>query len=435
MTNEQRIDRLEREVFGTPTLERQFSTDFNTRPFTAYDIADRDAYDRITKVIRKNDNEGFRIGAKARIADLPYNLTIESFTETQTNLFVNMVRPGWSTTVPLSDVVALTTGGASADWVANHGVKEWEITAFRRTAKPGFNAQGEIRNPPAEHIQHYLDTGQSVKSGHWEIYEVKRLSDGSVWKLGDEFSTNIDGKSTIEHFRISGNFMLIICPIGNIYLSGLIKPALSGKQWEIVEFRKPGSDWGYSLKNGRYGVYEKWSFENMLHEGPYSLDGGGLYIHSVRRLSDGEVFTIDDRINFPNRQHSPGGCIIKHFTISDGEIFVNNHMNGSPDMRIKDWIKWQDRKPLFRTADGVDVYDRDTIWYLNYDTGEIAEERNPNKYCTPHRHFSTKAAAEKAYEVWLYDQPALTLKEVYQWYCADQTFEHIVNVVKEKLAK
>lgn len=79
------------------------------------------------------------------------------------------------------------------------------------------------------------------------------------------------------------------------------------------------------------GSYRSFNLKDKL------LDKYKTTIHSVKRLLDVEIFTVKD-INV-KYVHSVTPYEITHFTVKDGNIFINDHYAGSPNIRIKDWIK------------------------------------------------------------------------------------------------
>jgi hypothetical protein len=99
-------------------------------------------------------------------------------------------------------------------------------------------------------------------------------------------------------------------------------------------------------------------------------------ILSVKRLSDGEVFTVGDRAM---TQGSRGGHSIRQFRVKQ-KCNVRTPM---PGIFIKDgidriWIDWEEgcggnwlesteklKQPIFLTHDGKDIFPEDTVWYVN----------------------------------------------------------------------
>jgi hypothetical protein len=102
-------------------------------------------------------------------------------------------------------------------------------------------------------------------------------------------------------------------------------------------------------------------------------------ILSVRRLSDGEVFSVGDRAM---TQGSRGGHSIRQFKIKQ----KCNVRTAVPGIFIKDgidriWIDWEEgcggnwlesteklKQPIFLTHDGKDIFAGDKVWWVNKKT-------------------------------------------------------------------
>lgn len=122
-----------------------------------------------------------------------------------------------------------------------------------------------------------------------------------------------------------------------------------------------------------------------------SLYHDGFNIHSVKRLSDSEVFTVGDEYEFG---------IITGFHITGHGIFLENkNCYHSCLLKLANKVK---KKPLFTTEDGVDIFEGDKFWYVTKDlivymdkcnsmTGGkiVAHSKLGDKY------FSTKEKAEE----------------------------------------
>lgn len=90
-------------------------------------------------------------------------------------------------------------------------------------------------------------------------------------------------------------------------------------------------------------------------------------IYSVKRLSDGEVFTVGDMIDYPSIPNTK----IELLTLANNKIVVwgkfISHMNG---FVLLDGIT-KSRLPLFTTEDGVGVYENDVAWYVDLSESPI----------------------------------------------------------------
>ena len=113
--------------------------------------------------------------------------------------------------------------------------------------------------------------------------------------------------------------------------------------------------------------------------GPYTLQEilkNPLYnIHSVKRLSDGEIFTIGDRAKTIT---SKGSHTITQFRIR--QRCIGRDANGDYTYNGIDeiWIDWEKdcggnwlesteklKQPIFLTHDGKDIFEGDKLWYVN----------------------------------------------------------------------
>ena len=93
-------------------------------------------------------------------------------------------------------------------------------------------------------------------------------------------------------------------------------------------------------------------------------------IHSVKRLSDGEVFTVGDRVK-----------VSEHGTIK--AISSMDLISQSPSRKGGIWITYnsgsshiihatkQEKQPIFLTYDGKDIFEGDTIWYVNKESLDL----------------------------------------------------------------
>jgi hypothetical protein len=125
---------------------------------------------------------------------------------------------------------------------------------------------------------------------------------------------------------------------------------------------------------------------------------GIITIHSIKRLSDGEIFTVGDIDNFGK---------ITGFVIRENKIVSQYY-------RIGDW-QWLSsiqhiKKPLFTTEDGVDIFEGDKYFQIGIKFNNIeCEAYDENNFAESLIIFSTK---EKAEEYILMNKPCLSIEEV-----------------------
>lgn len=307
---------------------------------------------------------------------------------------------------------------------------------------------------------------------HWEIYSVLRTVDSSAWKLADL----VQGESavtTIKKFSISNDNMFVYGENGYVsHLCNVKKPA-PVRDWEIVEFKgkgpyHQGETWNL-MPNGC------WSNRSWDWLQQHKRDGCGwaqmsannfesFTIHSVRRLADGAVFTVGEVVSITAGQSAPisafkieGDNIVVDlgypfdialkdlnkplFTTVDGvalfnetdhvfdgkSVFEVRHALDNPGEYYSTREAAVNAQIVGTTADGVDVVQGDTIWFVSH-LG-IEKSKACNGVNWP-RHYYTEAAALSAYNKWLYDQPVLSLQDIFnnpqgKW----------EQIVKDKLAK
>lgn len=130
-------------------------------------------------------------------------------------------------------------------------------------------------------------------------------------------------------------------------------------------------------------------------------------IHSIKRLSDGKIFTIGDKVNGDNATGDINGIVLckKHRSKDNYKSNVMIHTTHINSI----WLdEIRHKKPLFTTEDGVDVFKGDkTCWINNWTITNFVDwmrENNNNEL-----HFSTKKAAE---EYVLINKPCLSIKDV-----------------------
>lgn len=170
------------------------------------------------------------------------------------------------------------------------------------------------------------------------------------------------------------------------------------------------------------------------------LSCNGNKIHSIKRLSDGEIFTIGD-----NMGHND---ILLEITLEDNKIKIWSCDNSyscpikgaNYGFNFLENIK-KYKQPLFITEDGVDIFEGDKFYTLLSDLSDLKiTEINAtvhskfNKYLD----FSTK---EKAEEYILLNKPCLSYKDIEnlkidrQKRLSPKSLLEVKELVKQKLNK
>lgn len=132
-----------------------------------------------------------------------------------------------------------------------------------------------------------------------------------------------------------------------------------------------------------------------------------LPIHSVKRLSDGEVFTIGD-IVFSKVQTEDDYFQIHKFQVVN-EIVI--YANSCP---FDNLVKLPKQKQiLFRTENGRPIHKGDSFWWVDTDIytfgWSIADEITNKMYFHNHKTFNSESDAK---EYIIMNKPCLSVKEV-----------------------
>lgn len=198
--------------------------------------------------------------------------------------------------------------------------------------------------------------------------------------------------------------------------------------------------------------FNYWSEDIML-----SLDH--YKIHSVKRLSDGEIFTISDTVKYNgSRTFIIGSLIIDKFNnnIIASEHGLTQDSTEWCDISKTDFIKVK-RSKLFTTTDNVDIYEGDN-WYRVYNDNNNRKDNFAYQNWSPYftfltsinernsildlenksmYRFSTKEAAENYI---IENKPCLSIKDIENQLKISRHKLHIksfkeflIEIVKDKL--
>lgn len=142
-------------------------------------------------------------------------------------------------------------------------------------------------------------------------------------------------------------------------------------------------------------------------------------IHSVKRLSDGEVFMVGD--TYTNNEYPRFGIrTITNFNVTNGSIYINN-----TSTELGRWSKC--KTPLFTTSDGVDIFKGDTVWGIYVDDHKIfCVKATPSIEVYPWVH-STFSSEEAAKEYIFNITPSISLQDIKNYYKEYTKIGNIVN--------
>jgi len=200
------------------------------------------------------------------------------------------------------------------------------------------------------------------------------------------------------------------------------------KEYEILSIIFESSNRIDTLREN--GLYAISTGSNKQETGKYSIDCYylGWEIHSVKRLSDGEVFTIGDEII----DEDLGVCSIRGFKI------INNKMHIiylDYDYPLEKTIKHKQK--LFTTEDGVDIYEGNKYWCINIKDFNYWASicKSKTQLHKDYRAFSTEKAAENYIKC---HKPVLSYNDVSKImidYNGDFSFREFLKPILTKLVK
>lgn len=208
----------------------------------------------------------------------------------------------------------------------------------------------------------------------------------NIFTVGDTVQVRGDRVGVIETFTKSDKYDTILCQlryspkiVENVYLA------------DVQHYNKD-----YTILS--YGNSE-------------SLDK--YEIKSVRRNSDGVVFTIGDKIQHLNyTTDSYNAPICRIISFGDTVQLIRNHNYQSESSVILKCAQHA-KKPLFTTEDGKDIFDGGIYYEIRTGQGWLISSKHARE--GDHRfpsikNLSTKEAAEE----WiLMNKPLITLKDLY----------------------
>jgi hypothetical protein len=108
-------------------------------------------------------------------------------------------------------------------------------------------------------------------------------------------------------------------------------------------------------------------------------------IHSVKRLSDGKIFTIGDKVTFKNINST-----IKSFRLEIEALYVDFESGNGVSIKYVE----KSKQPLFTTEDDVDIFENVRYyWVFKTNIFDAAAKENSGNNST-RKYFSTEQAAQ-----------------------------------------
>ena len=161
-------------------------------------------------------------------------------------------------------------------------------------------------------------------------------------------------------------------------------------------------------------IYKGYEFElvNKLKTNKYT-------VYSVKRLSDGEVFTVGDRLQLRmsnDKWWNNDDCILYKIAIFSNElrfyIDQKQYKNACYSNPLKDWRKA--KMPIFQSEDGVDIFEGDIVYSVlrNPSVGDqvLKIKVESERFRFAHRVYFTK---RKTAEKWIDEnEPIYSKKQI-----------------------
>lgn len=223
-----------------------------------------------------------------------------------------------------------------------------------------------------------------------EIYTIKK--------------SNIEGNVRIFSKDAQYKCFYFISCVNLFFEKGFWKVYEEPKEYEILSFKDSiSSIWSRESENPNASFRSSFSYatEEILLARKYE-------IHSIKRLSDGKIFTVGDKID--------GKCGMNQEIVKIDTDWIyyksNNKTEQIHTYRLSE-IK-HSKIPLFKTEDGVEIYEGDT-YYVHFPCtgsiygGYLANNNSNNSWVSPYLNFSTREAAENYI---LMNKPCLSIKEI-----------------------
>ena len=178
----------------------------------------------------------------------------------------------------------------------------------------------------------------------------------------------------------------------------MFKESKDKKEYEVLSFKHKGlsyTKWHDEFYHRTYGKY----YNTSLNHVPQNAE-----ILSVKRLYDGEVFSVDEKV-YLKASDGKGVFYIRKFSIKDGQCFASSGINIMQLEKVKE--------VLFTTEDGKEVYNEDNVFLLCTKTWHkspaISAPKDPFSDDGRIKYFSTEKARE---EYILMNKPILSLNDL-----------------------
>lgn len=290
---------------------------------------------------------------------------------------------------------------------------EYEIISFQRVSTGDvewvLQSNGKYENVKTG--WGFLSMGAKLDTKKIRIFSIRRLSDDVIFTLGDETKEGV-----VQSFRqnYGGNKLWISTDDEKGYGSSL--------------------DSAEKVERKDYEILERFEYSK------YACDGDLSPIKSVKRLPDGEIFTVGDGViwgkpcNILRLFISSNGLMWCDLKYHDGNEYHNANI-GSLDKA---------KEVLFTTEDGVGIFAGEEF-YLIYAVNGIGYPNKTiaRKELLPFQSYQKTFSTREVAEDWLImNKPLLSLDDLLsvwgsarpkEYYSTSPLFESFKELAKSKL--
>ena len=269
---------------------------------------------------------------------------------------------------------------------------EFEVVTLssNRSTVLTYNSDGEcIKRSDNDSLSISVNLQEGLKRD-LKITSIRRLSDNKIISVGTlvKYHGEICSINKIyynEHEQLSFSVESEgIGPKTGVFYGEMYHFEIIDREYEVLCFRNKEPE-GLRM------------FTKLLEDGTYSCNGESgaslvwclsrYKIHSVKRLSDGEIFTVGDKVD-----SDVGGFIITKLSIIGNTICVNGDGCQSSLLYLRVY-----QKPLFTTFDNVHIFKGDSCYPVTEDLvikGIYNDVRSDGRVHN-RKYFSTKQAAQE----------------------------------------
>lgn len=298
------------------------------------------------------------------------------------------------------------------------------------------------------------------------IHSIKRKSDGEVFTVGDKV---VDG-NIINEFELIDNklkvwtvhpsYTIPIKPKDNGSITGCGNMSFNWLN-NIKKFKQKlftteeGVEKDYEIlslicdipsktiityENGGGNSYQAGNFEKIykskdkwLHS--FAVLNANIWkIHSVKRLSDSEIFTVGDKVFSEYVNYTINKISIVNDKCMVSALYDTNNPNGSRLHYNLNNLK-KAKQPLFTTEDGVDIFEDDEVVCFDKEDWITRNEKYKfQPFDVKDKNYLFFSTKEKAEEYILMNKPCLSLLDIFNSKAIVDSFgrNQLVELVKQK---